>query len=58
MPEQAALPAVDTEPKSGVYIDHDTLELTEAEIVEGNRQGDVVDIEDDDDNGLDGRGGL
>lgn len=46
------LPAIDEEPQSGVYIDHDTIPLTDDEAVEGNEQGEKVDVDDDEDNGL------
>lgn len=49
MPE--TLPAVDTPPATGVWVEHDMLELTDDEIVAGNHQGEAVDINDDDDNG-------
>lgn len=47
------LPSLDEEPKSGVYVDHDELELTEDDIAAGNALAQVIDVEDDDDNGLD-----
>lgn len=44
----------DEPPKSGQWIDvHDVLESpTEEEIQEGLRQGETIDPEDDEDNGL------
>jgi hypothetical protein len=45
------LPELDTEPSSGVYIEHDDLTPTEEEIAEGNRMGETIDWDDDDDNG-------
>lgn len=51
MPE--LLPVVDDEPKSGIYVDHDEIAVTDNEAAEGNAQGNTIDIDDDDDNGLD-----
>lgn len=44
----------DEPPKSGEWVDvHDVLaEPTEEEMAEGERQGQAIDPEDDDDNGL------
>ena len=56
MPEQSnepMLPILDDEPKSGVYVDHDDLMLSEEEQEEGRRLGRSISVEDDDDNGLD-----
>lgn len=47
----ADLPAVDTPPRSGVFVEHDELVLTEEEIAEGNALGEEIDVDDDDDNG-------
>lgn len=47
------LPVLDEPPKSGIYIDHDAAPLTEDEIALGNALGEVIDVDDDDDNGLD-----
>jgi hypothetical protein len=47
------LPRLDDEPKSGVYVDHDDADLTDDDIAEGQRLGEAIDVEDDDDNGLD-----
>lgn len=49
MPE--TLTAVDTPPSSGVWVEHDMLELTADEITAGNHQGVAIDIDDDEDNG-------
>jgi len=45
------LPAVDSEPKSGTWVDPEEFEPTPEEIAEGNRLGEVIDVNDDDDNG-------
>lgn len=45
------LPAVDTPPQSGAFVEHDELVLTDEEIAEGNRLGGSIDILDDADNG-------
>ena len=42
------LPVLDEPPKSGVFIDHDDLELSDDDIALGNALGEVVDVEDDD----------
>lgn len=47
----AELPALDDPPRSGVWVEHDTLELTEEEIAEGNRLAAAIDPDDDHDNG-------
>jgi len=49
--DPADLPAVDEPPRSGVFVEHDELELTDAEIAEGNRLGQVIDPDDDEDSG-------
>ena len=51
MSEPVELPAVDEPPRSGVFVEHDELELTDAEIAEGNRLGQVIDPDDDEDSG-------
>lgn len=51
-PEQKLLPAVDTPPASGVFVDHDEVELDIDEVLDGNALGDMIEIEDDEDNGL------
>ena len=51
MSDPADLPAVDEPPRSGVFVEHDELELTDAEIAEGNRLGQVIDPDDDEDSG-------
>ena len=45
------LPQVDEPPRSGVFVEHDELELTAAEIADGNMLGEAIDVDDDDDNG-------
>lgn len=45
------LPPLDSPPKSGVFIDHDELELTDDDIAAGNLLGERIDIDDDTDNG-------
>lgn len=51
MSEPPELPAVDTPPQSGVFVEHDDLELTASEIAAGNALGQAIDLDDDDDNG-------
>lgn len=51
MSDPIDLPAVDEPPRSGVFIEHDELELTDDEIAAGNQLGAAIDVEDDDDNG-------
>jgi hypothetical protein len=51
MAESVELPQVDEPPRSGVFIEHDDLELTAAEIADGNMLGEAIDVDDDDDNG-------
>ena len=48
-PDSDELPALDDEPASGVYVDHDSLELTDDEAALGRALGEVIDVEDDDD---------
>lgn len=50
--EDRDLPVLDEPPRSGVFIDHDDAPLTDEDIALGNALGDVIDIDDDDDNGL------
>lgn len=50
--EPIDLPAIDEPPKSGVFIEHDDLIPTDDEIDEGNRLGEEIDVDDDEDNGL------
>lgn len=47
----AELPAVDTPPQSGVFVEHDELVLTDEEIAEGNVLGESIDVYDDEDSG-------
>lgn len=49
--ERVRLPVIDDPPPFGGWVDHDDLQLTEEEIVEGNRLGEMIDINDDGDNG-------
>lgn len=42
----------DEPPKSGVFVEHDEIELTRDEIAEGDRLGRVIDPDDDEDTGL------
>lgn len=53
MAEPRELPPIDDPPKSGVWVDHEEWfgNLTAEEIAEGNRLGQTIDIDDDDDNG-------
>ena len=51
MTEPAELPQVDTPPQTGVFVEHDDLELTAEEIALGNRLGELINPDDDDDNG-------
>jgi hypothetical protein len=53
MTEPVDLPQLDEPPRSGVFLDHDDLELTAAEIAEGKRLGETIDPDDDTDSGLD-----
>lgn len=48
------LPVLDEAPKSGVFVDHDDVPLTDDDIALGNALAAVIDIHDDDD----GHGGL
>lgn len=46
------LPELDDQPKSGVFAPElAELEPTEEEIAEGNRLGQIIDIDNDEDNG-------
>lgn len=45
------MPNVDQPPQSGVFVEHDDLTLTAAEIADGNLLGEAIDLDDDDDNG-------
>lgn len=45
------LPILDDEPDEW-GPDHDELTITDVELYEGNRQGDEIDVDNDDDNGL------
>lgn len=45
------LPALDSPPKSGIFIDHDDAELTDDEIALGNALGEAIDVDDDNDDG-------
>lgn len=47
------LPVLDSPPRSGVFVDHDDLVLTSQDIERGNELGDLIDVDDDDNNGLD-----
>jgi len=47
------LPEVDSPPSSGRYVDHDAVPLSDNEAAEGNTQGENIDTDDDNDNGLD-----
>lgn len=47
------LPILDSPPRSGVWVEHDEIELTPEEIAEGNRQSAEIDVTDDHDTGLD-----
>lgn len=49
------LPVLDSPPRSGVFVDHDAAPLTADDIALGNALGEVIDVDDDDDNGLDAR---
>ncbi len=44
------LPELD-EPPRGPVVDHDDLELTDDDIDEGNLLSELIDVDDDDDNG-------
>lgn len=46
------LPEVDDPPRSGVFIDPEEFVPTAEEIAEGNRLGQVIDVDDDEDNGV------
>ena len=50
---EAELPILDSEPKSGVYVDHDDEPLTPEDVAAGWRLGETIDIDDDNDTGLD-----
>ena len=52
-PEVDELPQVDEPPRSGVFVEHDDLELTPEEVEEGRRFGEAIDPDDDEDSGLD-----
>ena len=52
MTEPVELPQVDEPPRSGVFVEHDSLELTAEEIAEGKRLGEAIDPDDDTDSGL------
>lgn len=43
------LPELDSPPRSGVFVEHDDLALTEDDIALGNALGDVIDVDDDED---------
>ena len=47
------LPILDSPPKSGVYIDHDAVPVSDEDAEIGNRLAEIIDVDDDDDNGLD-----
>lgn len=51
MADPRDLPAVDEPPGSGVFVEHDEFELTDDEIAEGNRLGERIDPDDDEDSG-------
>jgi len=51
MPEPTLLPEVDTPPKSGTWAEEHPRPTLE-EIAEGNQLGRVIDVDDDDDNGM------
>lgn len=45
------LPEVDTPPKSGVWVDPEEWEVTDEEVEHGNRLGETIDVNDDEDAG-------
>lgn len=47
------LPALDTPPSAGVWVEHTDLALTDDDVAEGNTLGESIDVDDDHDNGLD-----
>jgi hypothetical protein len=51
--DEPILPVLDTEPKSGVYVDHDDVPLSEEDAELGRALGEAIDVDVDDDNGLD-----
>lgn len=52
VPDPDVLPALDAPPRSGVFIDHDQIELTDEEIAVGNALGEIIDTDDDHDRGV------
>lgn len=52
MTEPEDLPELDTPPKDGVYRHLEDQELSDQEIAAGNALGAVIDVDDDNDNGL------
>lgn len=46
---EPVLPILDSPPKSGVFVDHDDVPLTDDDIALGNALGEVIDVDDDDD---------
>jgi hypothetical protein len=57
MPEPIILPALDSDPEEW-GPEHDDLTLTEEEIEAGVLQGERINIDDDEDNGLDEDSGI
>lgn len=51
--EVIELPQLDEPPASGAFIEHDDFEITDEEAEAGKRLGQVIDPDDDEDNGLD-----
>jgi hypothetical protein len=49
--EPVELPQVDQPPRAGVFVEHDDLALTAAEIADGNMLGEAIDVDDDNDSG-------
>lgn len=49
--EAVELPVLDDPPRSGVFVEHDDLELTDDEISAGNDLGEAIDVDDDQDAG-------
>jgi hypothetical protein len=46
------LPAVDTPPENGEWVEHDDLKPTDEEIAKGNELGKKINTDDDEDNGI------
>jgi len=52
MVDPEVLPALDSPPKSGVWVEgHPGEDLTDEEVEAGERLGAAIDIDDDEDNG-------